>query len=336
MDLKNSSSCFLTGAEDRAILVTKIVLLVLSLVLNIIAISVLLYFKSNKRFVFRLVLCLLFASLFGVIAQLLELIPPDGRSTDPMSHSNWLPTCSAFGFLDQVTIWMSNFVIIWIVGYLCWLMIQPEHKINMFQSKVEVPEVIGINLCFFLPFTFNWIPFTTNYFGASGHWCWIKLTKTAHCNDTDISEGAAYIFIFYYGPLMLIMLVTSVISAIAVVVWCKNLVKHDHTKGLIFIVVYPILFNVVGCIVTANRIYEVYNVRNSIPPSFGLWMAHAATDPARTYLPALFALLQFFIPTTRKIVMQSRQSDLSRPLSRVEDTLLTGNSTVLYSSSPCP
>ena len=311
-EMQINSSCLLSKTEDNAVFVTKIVFLVLSLVLNIIAISVLLYFKSNKRFVFRLVLCLLFANLFGVIVEILELIPPRSTNSDTISHhSNWLPTCSAFGFLDQVTIWMSNFVIIWIVGYLCWLMIQPEHKINMFQSKVEIPEVIGINLCFFLPFTFNWIPFTTNYFGASGHWCWIKLTKnTSNCDDTDISEGAAYIFIFYYVPLIVIMLVTSIISAIAVVVWCKNLVKHNHTKGLIFIVVYPILFNVVGCISTANRIYEVHRVSNSIPPSFGLWMAHAMADSARTYLPALLSLLQFFIPTARKMAMQSRQSDL--------------------------
>lgn len=221
-------------------------------------------------------------------------------------------------------------MIIWIVSYLCWLMIQPEHKINMFQSKVNVAEVIGINLCFFLPFTFNWIPFTTNYFGASGHWCWIKLTKKpSNCNDTDIAEGAAYIFIFYYVPLIVIMLVTTVISAIAVVVWCKSLVKHDHAKGLIFIVVYPILFNVVGCIVTANRIYDVYRIRNSIPPNFGLWMAHAVTDPARTYLPALFSLFQFLIPTTRKIVMLSRQGDLSCSQSRVlESSPLTGKSTI--------
>ena len=320
--------CFLTEAEDKAIFITKLSLLSLSVVANIIAISVLVYFKCNKRFVFRLVLCLVFANLFGVIVQILEILPPDGRSDDPTSHSKWLPTCSAFGFLDQITIWMSNFVIIWIVGYLCWLMIQPEHKINMFQSKVEVPEVIGINLCFFLPFTFNWIPFTTNYFGASGHWCWIKQTKTAHCNDTDISEGAAYIFIFYYGPLMLIMLVTSVISVIALIAWCKNFVKPDNAKDLIFIIMYPILFTVMGCIVTANRIYEVHRIRNSIPPSFGLWMAHAVADSARACLPALFSLFQLIFPTTRKMVVQSRDN-VSLLQSHVhEDSPLVGQNTM--------
>ena len=300
----NESNCsYLTDGQDKAIFGTKLAVLCLSFLANVASITILVYFKSFRRFVFRLILCLLVASLVGVVVQMLEIIPLSHWDRPIRVIEGWEPACAAFGFLDQVAIWMSNFVIMWIVGYLCWLMVQPRHKINFFFSDVSVLEAVGICFCFFLPFTFNWIPFTTDYYGEAGHWCWIKLSKTGDCWKVD---GAWYIFTFYYGPLMLIMLVTSVISVIAVVVWCKNIVKSDPMKDLIFIVVYPIIFNLVCCIVTANRIEEVRRADQKLGPSFGLWFAHAVADPTRTLLPALFCLLQFFIPTTRKLVVQSK------------------------------
>lgn len=310
MELENDSFCYrLSDNQDSAIFVTKLVLLSISLLINIAALSTLLYYKSYRRFVFRLVLSLLFASLLGVVVQILEVVPL--KHTDvPTVRPGWQAACSAFGFLDQIAVWMSNFVIIWIVGFLCWLMIQPRHKINMFTSKVTVAEALGISACFFMPFTFNWIPFTRGYYGPAGHWCWIKLTETENCSDTNIREGAVYTFVFYYGPLVLIMLVTSIISIIALVTWCRNLVRSDPFKGMVFIAVYPILFNIAGCIVTANRIEEIRRISSHMTPNFPLWVAHAVADPIRTLLPAMFFLFQFLIPTARDLVMRSRDTPL--------------------------
>ena len=341
LTVENGSYCYrLSDNQDRAIFATKLAFLAVSILTNIAAVGVLIYFKSYRRFVFRLVLSLLLASLLGVVVQILEVMPLD-HTDAPTLRPGWKATCSAFGFLDQVTMWMSNFVIIWIVGYLCWLMIQPGHKVNMFTSKVTVVEAVGISVCFFLPFTFNWIPFTSDYYGPSGHWCWIRLTRTANCTDTNIRDGAIYIFLLYYGPLVVIMSVTTVIAIIALITWCKNLVRSDTSKDMAFIAVYPILFNVAGCIVTANRIEEFRRISSLLPPNFGLWMAHAVADPIRTLLPAAFFLLQFLIPTARDLVIRSREvpqeegrylnragestvyaSDETRPLMEEKDTPL--------------
>lgn len=281
-------------------------MLSLSFVMNVVAIVVLVFFKSYRRFVFRLVLSLLAASLLGVVVQILEIIPLD-HSTYPTkvrSGSGWESACAAFGFMDQVAIWASNFVIIWIVVFLGWLMKRPDEEIHLFPTDVSVSEAVGICCCFFLPFTFNWIPFTNNYFGPSGHWCWIKLTKSDSCEFDGM--GVAYMILFYYGPLMLIMLVASVVSVIAVVVWFKNIGKSNPLRGMIFIVVYPIVFNVVCCIVAANRFDEIRRINAELEPNFSLWVAHAVADPARTLLPAIFFLFQFFIPTTRAMVTNTR------------------------------
>lgn len=288
LDMNGSNTtCYLSEKEDKAIFVTKLVVVCISLITNVVAIGTLIFFKSYRRFVFRLVLSLLISSLLGVVVQILELIPLNHSSYPIAVRDGWLPACAAFGFLDQVTIWMSNCVIIWIVLFLCRLMTLLHDKINMFTSDVTVAEAVGICLCFLLPFTFNWIPFTTDYFGPSGHWCWIKLTKADTCEDSSTRAGVVYMFVFYYGPLLLIMLLTSIVSVVAVVVWCKNL-KNDSIKKMIFIVIYPIVFDVVGCIVTANRIEAIRRATHKEGPNFGLWMAHAIADPARTLLPAFF------------------------------------------------
>lgn len=322
---RNVTACtyLLTDNQDKAIFATKLAFLGVSLLVNVAAVGFLLYFKSYRRFVFRLVLTLLLASLLGVMVQFLEIMPMK-HSGFPTVRPGWQTTCSAFGFLDQVTMWMSNFVIIWIVGFLCWLMVQPAHKINLFTSKVTVAEAVGISTCFFLPFTFNWIPFTTGYYGPSGHWCWIRLTKTPNCSDTNIRDGAIYIFLLYYGPLVLIMLVTTIISLIALITWCRNLVRSDTTKDMVFIAMYPILFNIAGCIVTANRIEEFRRISSMQPPNFPLWMAHTVADPIRTLLPAAFFLLQFLIPTARNLVVHSRDglpAEEGRNLNRAGETM---------------
>ncbi len=275
----------------------------------------LLYFRSYKRFVFRLVLSLLVASILVVIVEILEVTPLNHHGI-PSLRPGWKPACSAFGFLNQVTVWMGNFIIIWIVGFLCWLMCQPSHKINLFASKVTVAEAIGVSVCFFLPFTFNWLPFTVGYFGPSGHWCWIKLTKSDECSDRDVSEGMVYGFIFYYGPLLLIMLITSIISLVALVVWCRSLVRKEPYKDMIFLAMYPILFNIMGCIITTNRIEDFRRIGAGLEPSFALWEAMAIADPMRALLPAGFFLAQFFIPTARQLVMQTRHKEHRPPAGR--------------------
>lgn len=119
-------SCYLSEKEDKAIFLTKLIILCFSLLINIAAISVLLFFRSYKRFVFRLVLCLLAASFLGVVIQILEIIPLDHSKFPIEVRSGWESACAAFGFLDQVAIWMSNFVIIWIVLFILWIMTRPH------------------------------------------------------------------------------------------------------------------------------------------------------------------------------------------------------------------
>ena len=191
-----------------------------------------------------------------------------------------------------------------------------EDKPQVFNSDLSIREVIGITVCFLFPFTFNWIPFTNGYYGLSGHWCWIKLTENdtvtygdnyGVCGHRDIAIGVSYMFVMYYGPLMVILLTTSIISTMAILVWCKN-TKTDSIKEVAILMVYPIIFDVLCSIIITNRIVSVKRANNGNLPFNGLWMAHSIADPARTLLPAVFFLLQLLSHSTREMVTKTRYS----------------------------
>ena len=192
-----------------------------------------------------------------------------------------------------------------------------EDKPQVFNSDLSIREVIGITVCFLFPFTFNWIPFTNGYYGLSGHWCWIKLTENdtvtygdnyGVCGHRDIAIGVSYMFVMYYGPLMVILLTTSIISTMAILVWCKN-TKTDSIKEVAILMVYPIIFDVLCSIIITNRIVSVKRANNGNLPFNGLWMAHSIADPARTLLPAVFFLLQLLSRSTREMVTKTRHSE---------------------------
>ena len=312
MDLQmtaNETACFFPKEKNEAILVTKLSLLIVSLVSNIIAIVLLCYFKCYRRFVFRLILCLMVAHLLGVIMDIVEPIPVEHFNGPPYVKEGWNGVCATIGFFDEVTLWMSNFVMIWILLFLCLLIKKPRHEVHFFRSNITIAEVMGFNFCFYAPFTFSWIPFVDDYFGLSGHWCWIILTKGG-CGDTDITEGELYVFLLYYAPLMLIVFITFIISIIAVVIWIINIRKSNPIMNMMIIMVaYPMTFAVVCCVIAANRIESARRAHLGMEPSFPLWMGHAICEPTRSFLPSLFFILQLAHPKTREFVTDTRKDE---------------------------
>ena len=183
---------------------------------------------------------------------------------------------------------------------------KPINELPQFSSNVTIGEVMGFNFCFYGPFTFSWIPFVDDYFGLSGHWCWIILSKGG-CGDTNIVEGAVYMFVLYYAPLMLIVFITFIIFLIAIIIWIKNIHKSDSISDtMIIVMAYPIAFVVVWCVISANRIESTRRVHLGLEPYFPLWMGQAIAEPTSLFLPALFFMLQLTCPKTRKLVTDTR------------------------------
>ena len=164
----------------------------LGIVASVAVIFLIFVSKSHKHFIFRLVIYFMLANIFQGVAHILALIPvhyDDGGGGGAVEGRDGEGWCTTYGFLDQVTMWMRNMAILWIMFYMLWL----THQLKRLQNGEQVEniqfyknpfrvELIGVFILFLFPLTFNWIPFClSNMYGLSGLWCWIKESKSGKC-----------------------------------------------------------------------------------------------------------------------------------------------------------
>ena len=153
----------------------------LGILLSLVALS-----RIYKQFVYRLVMYLMAVNITQALCQIVELIPVEVTEANRITMRNgtgWKELCAVLGYLDVVTAWMGNFVIIWIMLYMLTLSWQ-LHRLQLRQHTATPPpnanknshtrEILGVLLLIFSPFLFSWIPFTMRMYGISGLWCWIK------------------------------------------------------------------------------------------------------------------------------------------------------------------
>ena len=56
--------------------------------------------------------------------------------------------------------------------------------------KINKLEVVFLVLVFGLPLLFDWVPFTTNSYGATGLWCWIRsIEHHTHCRTSRTNSA---------------------------------------------------------------------------------------------------------------------------------------------------
>ena len=73
--------------------------------------------KFYKQFVHRLVAYLMVVNALQALCQVLELIPIEVTEDEHIIIRNgtaWSDVCAILGYLDIVTSWNGNFVVIWI------------------------------------------------------------------------------------------------------------------------------------------------------------------------------------------------------------------------------
>ena len=199
MEISNDS-CVNSSKEFHDIVFSvKVATSSISCVMNIVALLIMFLggsfiINSNRNLLFRLVIYLLIADMLLIVVQIFELMPLTYKNGCVQVRDDifWHKFCSVLGFFDQLTAWMRNFIVIVIVIYLYVMAKNPERFLEKQSGKSKALEAIGVCICFFLPFTFNWIPIVDGYYGLSGHWCWIKLTSDEGCDQGSVTEGVVY------------------------------------------------------------------------------------------------------------------------------------------------
>ena len=278
---------------------------------NLLAIVLIIASKRYRDFLYRLVVYLLITDILQAFAICLALfpiiVPDDTRPARVRNGTLWHDSCAGTGFVLMTTMWMGNIVIIWIVGHLVILGCreQRSHYSEKVKNTDNTPcnrnEVLGVLFLFFGPFLVSWIPFILpgEMYGISGLWCWIKMVQTS-CVDIK-KETLTVVFIFFYGPLVLIVLFSLICMILTIVLVCHGAVRRhfsvDHhqrrMKEIIIALAYPMLYCTVCLILLANRIYSVSH--SDEDPNLGLWYAHTVADPVRVLLPAVAFLLHPFV-----------------------------------------
>ncbi len=310
----NGTQCldFSTQTEST-VLSIKLSLGAFTILANLLAIILIIASRRFRDFLYRLVVYLLITDILQAIAICLALfpitVPDDAKPAQVRNGTLWLDFCAGTGFILMVTMWMGNIVIIWIVGHLLilgWREQRSHHieKVKNLPAQTLVcskKEVLGVLFLFFGPILVGWIPFILpgQMYGMSGLWCWIKMVHRT-CGDLG-NKTLIVVFIFFYGPLVLIVLFSLICMILTIVLVCHGAVRRhfsvDHhqrrMKEIISALAYPMLYCTVCLILLANRVYSV--VHPNQYPDVPLWIAHTVADPVRVMLPAIAFLLHPFV-----------------------------------------
>ena len=294
-------SCYeFTAHQVYSVTVAKPVVAAIGAVACLLAVVIILTLKQYKKFVNRLVLYMMIIGCIHAVTIGLEVAPVYHKGQVVAVRKGLNGLCEAVGFVTQTTAWMFFTVMLWIVLYLFFLAVF-KYGANRYKH-----EVAGILISVLFPLSFNWVPFVQRMYGLAGVWCWIRLTN-GYCWH-DYTQGVIYQFALLYGPLTLLILISFVLFVVMVCVLCRQRIyirgasiyhssHHQAIKEALPLLVYPLIYDVICTLMTANRIYYAITVYHGRDPYFPLWFIHSVIDPCRTLVPPLAFILH---PNTLK------------------------------------
>lgn len=339
----NGTSCFRIGKDEAFVaLALKSFIGVLASAVCLVAIVLIIIFKRHKKFVYRLVIYFMTADLLQSVCQVLETVPVTYDQHEDIAFVEkgpWEIACATFGFMDQLSQWMTNCVIIWIMIYLLskvYLLVSVQHndnikKINAWkQSILSRKEKFGLLLVLIIPFTFNWVPFIFQMYGFSGLFCWIKLVANNECDVRKLNT--ILMFTMFYCPLFVLVICEFLCVVMATTGLCISVLSKEKRgeslkltntmKEMSILIILPLLYLSLFSILVANRVYSISHPESGLHP---LWSAHLIADPGRLLVsPIAFLCLPVIWKVIsgckrskhshRVFIVQAESEDIDQPL----------------------
>ena len=351
-DLDPQQCLELPQATAKAVLGVKVGLDSVGITASLIVIIIIWIMRNYKRFMYRLVIYLMVFNVLQAVFQILGLVPVQVTEDEQVSvreGAGWFSACQALGYLDLVTFWMENLVIIWIMLAMAWRLYHLQ-KGRYQDTPAEVQrirtsrrwEILGIIIVLFTPFLLSCSPFIINMYGLSGLWCWIKIVGRSGCSDTNLTRDSLILTLFMsYGPLFIITifaLVSMVVILLLLrrtskVALVENLMQFQHNSNQIGIaIVYPIIQALFCVYLIGSRIYISVTLSNyeNHTPIYALWIIHAIADTSRILIPALAFLLHPY--TWKSVLSQSRLTHPEMNMSEYADNC--AEVSPVFSSNP--
>ena len=279
-----------------------------------VVITVITVFKGYRRFMYRLMTYFMIIDLLTSLAELFEAASVSYSSSmgTPSIREGWDDACVAFAFMDQILMWMSNCVIVWIILYLMSLVydlyrfdkqVSENNDAIGFTKSHLFKEGIGIVLVITVPFTFNWVPFLWNMYGLSGLFCWMKeVSSPDDCSSRRLS--AILMFSMCYGPLLFLIFCGFLCFIVLTVLLCIGSYSTRMSdeakerfrvarKEIAFILAFPLLYYSLFSIAVIDRLYSIRHHNRA--PFYPLWIAHVIATPSRLLISPIAFLCHPYV-----------------------------------------
>lgn len=312
---------------------------------------------------YRLVIYFMTADSLQSIAQVFEVasVSYDYDQKIAFVRRGWETACVAFGCMDQVSMWMSNCVMIWIMLYLLSTVyrllcvqyrgnyaitnVEEVTKCTLNQCNLRVKEAFGILLVIVIPLTFNWVPFLWDMYGFSGLFCWIKAVSNNDCDDRWLST--ILMFTMSYGPLLLLVFCGFLCFLVVMTLLCISLYSVDANQQLddqakeklkrrlkiarrevAIVLAFPLVYCTLFSVVVVNRLYSLTHPDSH--PVYALWVAHVIASPGRLLVSPIAFLCHPYVWKTLLHRRKSESSDMSAvytvppELDDIEEPLVIG------------
>lgn len=336
-DLDPQQCLEFSQATANAVLGVKVGLDSAGIIASLTVIIIISIIGNYKRIMYRLVIYLMAVNILQALFQIFGLVPVQVSKDEPVSVREgtvWFSACQALGYLDLVTLWMENLVIIWIMTAMAWRLYHLQKgRYQDTQGEMQQirtsrrREILGIVMVLFIPFLLSCIPFTIDMYGLSGLWCWIKIVERNGCLDANLAQESLILTIFMsYGPLFTITIFALVCMIVILfllrrtskVALIENLMQVQQNSNQIGIaLVYPIIQGLFCVYLIGNRVYISVTLSNDEDHNPALWIIHAIADTSRILIPALAFLLHPY--TWKSVLSQSRSTHPEISMSEYAD-----------------
>lgn len=300
-DSCSSNRSTLSHKEKRVILLAMGVGGVCAILVCVVALIMVKFFKLYRYLSHRLAMYQVLAAVFfgSVCALEMTFIQYDERA-----YYRYL--CAIAGFLLEYAVWVKLLFMFCLTFHLfCFA---------VFYRNFEKLEVVYIVFSIIGPLTFCWIPFVHGIYGEAGAWCWIQ-NWSNDCANSKLPEGEIEEYSLLYGPAFIGLSLSALAVFFIVVVLAYRAYffrTHSHDsdestsllntqrrkvlREIAPLVAYPILFFIFFAPSFVNRI------RGTIvkEASFESFMWSAITTPMLSFFAGVTLIVHILVLECRK------------------------------------
>ena len=177
----------------------------LSILVCLVSIAILIWFKLYKFFPHRLALYQVLAAIFvSAVSSLNSLTIFFDKDSEIYG-----PLCQILGFLLQYSFTFKLCFTAWLVFHL--------FAFTVCYKDFKRLELVYVSTAIVCPLILACIPFINSVYGVAGIWCWIRNWKN-NCATENLKEGVIEQFVLLYVPLYTTITLETVATIIIVIV----------------------------------------------------------------------------------------------------------------------